>query len=53
MVVTDSGIVIEVKPELRKAELPMVSTESGIVIEVNLEQSRKAFEPMVSTELPK
>ena len=36
------GKVTEVKPELRKAELPMVSTESGIVIEVKLEQYWKA-----------
>ena len=31
----------------------MVVTESGIMIEVKLEHLKKAFEPMVVTELPK
>ena len=43
MLVTEFGIVTEVKPEqLLKTPLPMLVTEFGIVTEVKLEQKSKA-----------
>ena len=50
MLVTLSGIVIEVKPvQSKNAESPMLVTLSGIVIEVKLVQPRNAESPMLVT----
>ena len=49
MLVTLSGIVIEVKPvHHENAELPMLVTLSGIVIEVKPLQPENALSPMLS-----
>ena len=52
MVVTELGIVIEVRSEQRlKTSFPMVVTELGIVIEVRPVRAEKAPFSMLVTEL--
>ena len=52
MFVTEAGILMLVKPVLRKASLPMVVSVEGKAMDFNLEQVRKAFAPMLVTLLP-
>jgi hypothetical protein len=49
MLVTLSGIVIEVREHSVKAHFPMVVTLLGIVIEAREEHSWKASSPMLVT----
>ena len=51
MLVTFSGIVMDVSPEQRKASTPMLVTLLGIVIDVRPEQSEKAEDPILVTLL--
>ena len=52
ILVTESGIVIDVKLELRNASSPILVTELGIVIDVKLEQLRNALPLILVTEFP-
>lgn len=51
ILVTDSGIIMDVKPDSRKVPPSIVSIELGKVIEVRLEQPVNADEPILVTEL--
>lgn len=51
ILVTDSGIIMDVKPEPEKVLLSIVSIELGKVIEVRLVQPLNADEPILVTEL--
>lgn len=51
ILVTDSGIIMDVKPEPEKVDSSIVSIELGKVIEVRLEQPVNADEPILVTEL--
>ena len=54
MLVTESGIVIDVSPEQpENAEPSMLVTESGIVIDVSPEQPENAKLPMFVTPAAK
>ena len=52
MFVTEAGILMLVKPVLRKASLPMVVSVEGRVTDFSLPQFLKAFAPMLVTLLP-
>ena len=53
MLVTPSGIVIDVSPEqLENAQSPMLVTPSGIVTDVRPEQLSNAYSPMLVTGKP-
>ena len=51
MLVTELGILMEVKPQREKAHSPMLVTELGILMEVKEQQPSKADDPMLVTEL--
>ena len=52
IVVTASGIVIEVKLHPLKAPPPISETESGILMVESEEQPAKAFDPIEVTPFP-
>ena len=51
MLVTELGIVTEVRPQYMKACVPMLVTELGMVTKVRPLQPEKAYSPMLVTEL--
>ena len=52
MLVTELGMVTEVRPDSEKAFSPMLLTELGMVTELNAEQPLKESFPIFLTELP-